>query len=316
MPCVVVAALYKFAPLDDFETLRDPLLACCESNGVRGSLLLATEGINGTIAGSRAGVDEVLGHLKSDVRLADLSHKESYTDTMPFLRMKVRLKKEIVTLGVPGTDPLKVVGTYVKPKDWNALIDDPEVVLVDTRNKYEYRLGSFKNALDPETDDFREFPKYVAEHLDPKKHKRVATFCTGGIRCEKATSFMLDQGFEEVYHLEGGILKYLEEVPEAESRWEGECFVFDERVAVNHDLAPGVHSLCRGCREPLSPEEVASSLCEEGICCPYCAKDLTPELRRGREERHKQELLARARDEKHVGREEEIHHEGHKEHKG
>jgi len=231
MSGVIVAALYKFVTLEDFHELREPLLDACREAETCGTLLLAREGINGTIAGSRAGIDRVLAYLRSDPRLADLEHKESVDESMPFYRMKVKLKKEIVTMGVPGIDPNEAVGTYVSPGDWNELLSDPEVLLIDTRNDYEYGIGSFRGAIDPRTTTFREFPEFVRTHLDPRKQKKVAMFCTGGIRCEKASAFMLKEGFEEVYHLQGGILKYLEEVPEQDSIWEGECFVFDNRVA-------------------------------------------------------------------------------------
>ena len=299
---IVVAALYQFAPLDDYESLRDPLSQLALDQGVRGTLLLAKEGINGTIAGSRSGIDAVLAWLRADERLANLEHKESYCDEQPFYRMKVRLKKEIVTLGIPEVDPNVQVGTYVDPRDWNALIADPDVVVVDTRNDYEVKVGTFSGAVDPETKSFREFPDYVRKNMDPGKQKKVAMFCTGGIRCEKASALMLAEGFEEVFHLKGGILKYLEEVPATESRWEGECFVFDERVAVGHGLTPGDYALCRGCRMPVSPEDKQSPEYREGICCPACAADLTPEKEARLVERHKQSKLAEARNERHVGR--------------
>lgn len=297
-----VAALYKFATLPDFQELKPPLLKACTQNKVKGMILLAQEGVNGTIAGPRAGVDAVLAHLRADERLADLEHKESYAQEQPFYRMKVRLKKEIVTLGVPGTDPNKTVGTYLNPKEWTELIRDPEVVLIDTRNDYEVELGTFEGAIDPKTKTFREFPDYIKENFDPKQHKKVAMFCTGGIRCEKASSYMLNQGFEEVFHLKGGILKYLEEIPEEESAWNGECFVFDERVSVGHGLVPGDYELCRGCRDPLSPEDKKSEHYEEGICCPKCHDRLTDEQRARRTERLKQVKLAENRGELHVGR--------------
>ncbi len=252
---IVVAALYRFVTLDDYQERREPRLQFCLDNNVRGSLLLAAEGINGTIAGTRNEIDKVLEYLRSDARLANLDHKESYTDSQPFYRMKVKLKKEIVTMGVEGIDPNQVVGTYVKPTDWNAIISDPEVLLLDTRNDYEVDIGSFKGAVDPQTKTFREFPEYVREHYDPSRHKKVAMFCTGGIRCEKASAFMKKEGFEEVYHLEGGILKYLEEVPAQESLWQGQCFVFDNRVSVGHGLEPGQYELCHGCRRPIDEQD-------------------------------------------------------------
>lgn len=302
LPTIVVAALYQFAPLDDCAPLRDALEGVCEAHGIKGTLLLAPEGINGTIAGTRDGIDGVLAWLRSDPRLAKMEHKESLHDTQPFYRMKVRLKKEIVTLGVPGIDPNVRVGHYVAPKDWNALIQDPDVVVVDTRNHYEFEVGTFQGAIDPETTSFREFPDYVDQQLDPARHKKVAMFCTGGIRCEKATSLMLAKGFEEVFHLQGGILKYLEEVPASESLWEGECFVFDERVTVGHGLVPGDYELCRGCRMPVSVEDRQSPEFQPGVCCPRCAEKLTEEKAARCAERHRQVKLAEARNELHVGR--------------
>jgi UPF0176 protein len=298
---VVVAALYKFVTLDDFRELREPLLDACLAAGVRGTLLLAHEGINGTIAGSRQGIDEVLAYLHADPRLADLEHKESTDDHLPFYRMKVKLKKEIVTMGIEGIDPNLCVGTYVKPGDWNRLIDDPEVVLIDTRNDYEYGIGSFRGAIDPHTTSFREFPEYVRSHLDPGKHKKIAMFCTGGIRCEKASAFMLGEGFEEVYHLQGGILKYLEEVPEQDSAWQGECFVFDNRVAVNHALEKGQYDQCYGCRHPITEQDKLSDKYQKGICCPRCFDSLTPDQLARFAERQKQIELAEQRGEVHVG---------------
>ena len=263
----VVCALYKFVTLNDFKQLQKPLLQTMQDNDVKGTLLLAVEGINGTIAGSRQGIDNVLAFLMADLRLADLSFKESFTDNAPFKRCKVKLKKEIVTMGVEGIDPKQVVGTYVKPQDWNELISDPEVLLVDTRNDYEIEIGTFENAVNPNTETFREFPKYVADNLDPAKHKKVAMFCTGGIRCEKSTAFMKEQGFEEVYHLEGGILKYLEEVPQDNTMWKGDCFVFDDRVTVDHDLKKGKYDQCHACRLPITEEDKQIDSYEKGVSC-------------------------------------------------
>jgi UPF0176 protein len=274
---IVVAALYKFVSLPDFAEKKDPLLAYCLEQNIKGTLLLAQEGINGTIAGSRAAVDAVLSFLRADPRLVDLEHKESYTDIPPFDRMKVRLKKEIVPLGVPEVDPNQKVGTYVTPEEWNQLISDPEVVLIDTRNDYEVQIGTFQGAFNPQTASFREFPDYVRQNLDPQKHKKVAMFCTGGIRCEKASSYMLEQGFEEVYHLKGGILKYLEAVPAEESLWEGECFVFDQRVAVRHGLELGSYDACVACGRPISDADKTSEKYEAGISCPHCFDSLTEE---------------------------------------
>ncbi|GHD60592.1 oxygen-dependent tRNA uridine(34) hydroxylase TrhO [Jeongeupia chitinilytica] len=292
---IVVAALYKFVTLTDYVDLREPLLQCMLDHDVRGTLLLAEEGINGTVSGTRAAIDALLDWLRRDVRLADVDHKESYCDVQPFLRTKVKLKKEIVTLGVPGVDPNKRVGTYVEPQDWNALISDPEVLLIDTRNDYEVAIGTFEGAIDPKTESFREFPDYVRAHFDPARHKKVAMFCTGGIRCEKASSYMLGEGFEEVYHLKGGILKYLETVPQEETRWQGDCFVFDNRVTVRHDLSEGDYELCHACREPVSVDERQSPHYVEGISCPHCWNSLSEKTRAGATERQKQIALARAR---------------------
>ncbi|WP_281560474.1 rhodanese-related sulfurtransferase [Thalassomonas sp. RHCl1] len=297
----VVSALYKFVTLENFEQMRQPLLAVMEDNEVRGTLLLALEGINGTIAGPQAGIDTVLNWLKSDERLANLVHKESYNNICPFKRSKVKLKKEIVTMGVEGIDPKQVVGTYVKPKDWNALISDPEVFLVDTRNDYEIEIGTFENAVNPNTETFREFPQYVKDNMDPAKHKKVAMFCTGGIRCEKSTAYMKEQGFEEVYHLEGGILKYLEEVPEAETMWQGECFVFDDRVAVDHQLNKGQYDQCHACRMPITEADKTREAYQKGVSCHHCIDKVSDEQRARYAEREKQMELAKQRGEAHIG---------------
>ncbi|AYN95187.1 rhodanese-related sulfurtransferase [Pseudomonas sp. LTJR-52] len=300
---IVVAALYKFVTLEDYVERREPLLTVMLDNEVKGTLLLAEEGINGTIAGSRAGIDAVLAFLKADSRLVDLEHKESYCDEQPFYRTKVKLKKEIVTLGVPGVDPNKKVGTYVDPKDWNALISDPDVVLIDTRNDYEVGIGTFTNAVDPKTKSFREFPQYVRQNFDPSRHKKVAMFCTGGIRCEKASSFMLNEGFEEVYHLKGGILKYLEEVPQEDSLWQGDCFVFDNRVTVRHDLSEGEYDQCHACRTPISAADRESEHYVPGISCSHCWDSLPEKTRISARERQKQIELARQRNQPHpIGR--------------
>jgi UPF0176 protein len=299
---LVVAAVYKFVKLPDCAALRAPLQAQCDALGITGTLLLAEEGINGTIAGTRSGLDNILSYLRSDPRLADLQHKESAAELPPFYRMKVKLKKEIVTMGVPGIDPTERVGRYVKPEDWNALISDPDVVLVDTRNDYEVEVGTFRGAVDPRITTFREFPDYVKNNLDPQKKPRIAMFCTGGIRCEKASAYMLQQGFPEVYHLQGGILKYLENVPEEQSLWEGECFVFDQRVAVGQGLAPGHYELCYGCSRPITAEEKTSPKYQAGVSCPNCYDSLTPEKRAAALERQKQVELARQRGEAHIGK--------------
>jgi UPF0176 protein len=300
---VVVCALYHFVTLDDYAALQAPLLQLMQQQGVRGTLLLAREGINGTIAGSREGIDAVLAWLKADPRLQGLDHKESFDTTLPFYRSKVKLKKEIVTMGVEGIDPRRKVGTHVEPKDWNELISSPDVLLVDTRNEYEVELGTFKGAVNPHTESFREFPEYVKQNLDPAKHKKIAMFCTGGIRCEKSTAYLKEQGFDEVYHLKGGILKYLEDVPENASLWQGECFVFDNRVAVNHSLEKGVYAQCHACRLPITEEDKQSPLYEKGVSCPRCHGKHSDEEMRNLRERQRQVDLAAARGEQHLGEE-------------
>lgn len=298
---IVVCALYKFVELEDFREMRSPLLDFCLENGVKGTLLLAKEGINGTVSASRAGIDALLDYLRKDERLSNVGYKESYHQEQPFYRMKVKLKKEIVTMGVEGIDPRRVVGTYVEPKDWNDLIADPDVTVIDTRNDYEFEIGTFERAINPETDTFREFPAYVKENLDPAKNKKVAMFCTGGIRCEKSTAYLKEQGFDEVFHLKGGILQYLEDVPQKESLWKGECFVFDNRVAVNHQLEKGIYDQCHACRFPITEEDKQSEHYIEGIACSRCYDKQTPEQRERFEERQKQIRLAKERDELHIG---------------
>ena len=301
MSQVVVCALYKFVLLPHFKSLQKPLLAEMKSSGIKGTLLLAAEGINGTVAGSQVAIDNLLVWLAEQPGLDKIVHKFSFDDDIPFYRTKVKLKKEIVTMGIEGIDLLKVVGTYVKPKDWNQLISDPEVLLVDTRNEYEVKIGTFKNAVDPKTDTFREFPAYVKEHLDPSKHKKVAMFCTGGIRCEKSTAYLKEQGFDEVYHLEGGVLKYLEEVKQEESLWQGECFVFDNRVAVNHDLDKGQYDQCNACRMPITAAEKSSEMYVQGVSCPHCFDTISDKQRERFEERERQMQLAEKRGEVHIG---------------
>lgn len=301
MPQFVVCALYKFVTLEDYPDLRQPLLDIMEQHGIRGTLLLAQEGINGTVSGTRTGVDSLLAWLRADSRLADLDHKESYSDHIPFNRPKVKLKKEIVTMGVEGIDPKSVVGTYVAPTDWNELISQPDVLLVDTRNNYEVQIGTFKNAINPQTESFRQFPSYIKENFDPAKHTKIAMFCTGGIRCEKSTAFLKEQGFENVYHLKGGILKYLEEVPEPESLWEGECFVFDERVAVNHNLEKGQYDQCNACRAPITEADKLSPTYQQGISCLHCHDKISPDQKARFTEREKQMELAKQRGEAHIG---------------
>ncbi|GAA6172122.1 rhodanese-related sulfurtransferase [Colwellia sp. KU-HH00111] len=300
-PNIHVCALYKFVRLENYKALREPLLAKMISLDVKGTLLLAAEGINGTIAGNQSSIEQVLAFLAEDEHLNHISYKISYIDENPFHRTKVKLKKEIVTMGVEGIDPNQVVGTYVKPKDWNALISDPEVVLVDTRNDYEVEIGTFKGALNPDTETFREFPQYVKENLDHTKHKKVAMFCTGGIRCEKSTAYLKEQGFEEVYHLEGGILKYLEEVPKEETLWQGECFVFDGRVAVNHDLTQGKYDQCFACRFPLTEQEKQSEHYVKGVSCHRCYNKISEQQRHRFAERERQIALAAKRGENHLG---------------
>lgn len=302
---VCVAALYQFTPFADHSALQAPLLGCCRAAGVKGTLLLAQEGINGTIAGSDAGIAAVLDHIRTLPGCAYLEVKFSRAPALPFHRMKVRLKREIVTMGQPNIDPLGSVGTYVPPADWNALIADPGTIVIDTRNDYEVAIGTFKGAIDPQTASFREFPEWFRarrdELLGQGQAPKVAMFCTGGIRCEKSTAFLKAEGVEEVYHLQGGILKYLEEVPLEDSLWQGECFVFDQRVSVGHGLVPGGYALCHACRRPVSAEQQAAPEYEEGVSCPACFAERTEEQRAGYRERHRQEQLAARRGTAHVG---------------
>ncbi len=298
-----VMAIYKFASLPDAEVLKAPLAEFCCGHGIKGTLILAPEGINGTVAGAPEAIDALADYLfvsgPFGTRLAGAEVKYSFADTAPFLRMKVRLKPEIVTLRAPQVDPNRQVGTYVEPEDWNALIERNDVVLVDTRNDYEVGLGTFQRALDPHTSSFVEFKDYVEKHLDPNKDKKVAMFCTGGIRCEKASSYLLSQGFEEVFHLKGGILKYLEVVPQEQSRFTGECFVFDERVSVGHGLELGNATLCRACRHPLTEADRRHADFHEGISCPYCAGNTAKH--QSAAERQRQMDLARQRGLSHMG---------------
>ncbi|MBN8813823.1 MAG: rhodanese-related sulfurtransferase [Sphingomonas sp.] len=298
---IQVAALYRFAHFPDPAALREPLLDLCVAEGIKGTLLLATEGINGTIAGPPDGIDRVLAYILTLPDCADLEVKFSTAETMPFHRLKVRLKREIVTMG-EAVDPIGSVGTYVAPADWNTLIEQPGTLVIDTRNDYEVRVGSFAGAVDPRTASFSDFPAWFRAHRDEiERAERVAMFCTGGIRCEKATALLKAEGIADVRHLRGGILKYLEEVPADESRWHGECFVFDERVALGHGLTVGTHQLCRGCRMPVGPEDRASALYEEGVSCPACHGTRDDAARAGYAERHRQAMLAEARGETHVG---------------
>lgn len=298
---LTVAALYHFNRFDDPAALRGPLLALAEGHGVRGSLLLAREGINGTIAGTRAGIDVVLAHIRALPGCADLEWKESPADQMPFGRMKVRLKREIVTMGQPDVDPRARVGHYVAPEDWNALISAPDVAVIDTRNDYEVAIGTFEGAVDPGTRSFRDFPHWWEENRHRFHNKRIAMFCTGGIRCEKSTNYLLGQGVEDVFHLKGGILKYLEEVPQEDSLWNGACFVFDQRVSVEHGLKTGPHVMCHACRRPLLPQDTQRPEYEHGVQCHNCVDEFTPERRAAFRERQRQIALAEARGERHLG---------------
>ena len=295
----VVAALYHFTPFAEPSAIKDPLAKTACAAGVKGTLLLAREGINGTIAGPQEGIDAVLAHIKSLPGCADFEWKESHAETMPFARLKVRAKKEIVTMGQPDVDPTASVGTYVDPADWNALISDPEVAVIDTRNAYEVQIGSFENAIDPKTDSFRQFPEWWAANASRFEGKKIAMFCTGGIRCEKSTNYLIGQGVKDVFHLKGGILKYLEEVPEEGSLWSGECFVFDQRVSVGHGLEIGPHSLCYACRRPLEPSDLDRVEYEEGVSCHQCLGETSEQDRERFRERQKQIALARARGDVH-----------------
>jgi UPF0176 protein len=304
-PELTVAALYQFAPFEDCAALRAPLEHLCRTQHVRGTLLLAPEGINGTIAGSEHGIVTVLDAIRALPGCAGLDVKLSNAAIMPFHRMKVRLKREIVTMGQPDIDPLASVGTYVEAQDWNALIRDPDTIVIDTRNDYEVAVGTFDGAIDPKTPSFRDFPQWFRNErerlLGTGKQPKVAMFCTGGIRCEKSTAFLKQEGVEQVYHLKGGILKYLETVPQETSLWQGECFVFDQRVTVGHGLAQGTHALCHACRRPVSQQDMTSPLYEAGVSCAACHAERTDAQRASYRERHRQEALAAARGEAHVG---------------
>ena len=297
----LVVALYRFVSLEDFEQLKAPLLGVCQQAGLKGTLLLAPEGINGTIAGTRLGIQRVIDWLHADPRFEGLDWKESFHNTDPFHRMKVKLKREIVTMGVDHIDPSVCVGHYANPSQWNALVDDPECLVIDTRNDYEVAIGSFRGAVNPATKNFRDFPQWVRDNLRSDEHKRIAMFCTGGIRCEKSTSLLVSEGFGEVWHLKGGILKYLEEIPESESRWEGECFVFDSRVAVNHRLAKGSFDQCYACRHPITEGEKSSVHYQKGVSCPHCYEQLTDDRKARLRERQKQVDLAASRGQRHIG---------------
>ena len=301
MSTICVAAFYNFSRLDDYKDIQPRLLKECLSEDMMGTVLLAREGINGTLAGSEENIANILNYIRSDYRLLNLVHKVSYTEKRPFLRMKVRLKKEIVTMGVPGINPANIVGTYVKPADWNNLISDPDVVVIDTRNEYEIEIGSFSNSVNPKTTSFREFPAWVNKNDSLLSNKKIAMFCTGGIRCEKSTAYLKEKGYKEVYHLEGGILKYFEETSSEHSLWKGECFVFDERVSVGHDLGVGNYDLCHACRHAISTKDKASPLFKLGISCPKCFQSTSIDQKKRFTERQKQMDLAAARNEIHIG---------------
>ena len=294
-PMLTVAALYHFTRLPDPAAIKGSLLALALDQGVRGTILLAREGVNGTIAGPRGGIDAVLAHLRALPGCAALEWKESPAQTQPFGRMKVKIKAEIVSMGQPDVDPTAAVGAYVAPRDWNDLIRRPDVAVIDTRNAYEVALGTFAGAVDPETRSFRDFPAWWQANRERFHNKRIAMFCTGGIRCEKSTNWLIAQGVAEVYHLKGGILKYLEEVPQEQSLWQGECFVFDGRVSVGHGLVPGAAGLCHACRRPLRPEDRAHPDYERGVCCPACRDEYSDADRARFRERQRQADLARAR---------------------
>ena len=296
-----IAALYHFTRFPDPATLKGPLQALAEAQGIKGSLLIAAEGINGTIAGSREGIDAVSAFIRSIPGLSELEYKESFANSQPFYRMKVRLKKEIVTIGMADINPNEICGTYLLPEEWNAVAADPDTILIDTRNDYEVKIGTFKNALNPQTVTFRTFPQFVEENLAGQKNKKIAMFCTGGIRCEKASSYMKKMGFDAVYHLKRGILKYLEEIPPEKSLWQGECFVFDQRVSVGHGLTPGSYSLCPSCRHPVSEADKTSDKYEDGVSCPNCHDHLSEERRSASRERQRQIKLAAERGEAHIG---------------
>lgn len=295
-----IAALYHFTRFDDPAAIQGPLLALCEAEKISGSLLLAQEGINGTIAGPRAGIDAVLAHIQGLPGCADMEWKESTAASQPFRRLKVRLKKEIVTMGQPDVDPVARVGHYVDPAEWNDLIQSPDVAVIDTRNDYEVAIGTFQGAIDPKTDSFRDFPAWWEKNKDRFHNKRIAMFCTGGIRCEKSTNYLLGQGVDDVYHLKGGILKYLEEVPPEDSTWNGECFVFDGRVSVGHGLKEGPHLLCHACRRPILPEDTQRAEYEQGVACHFCTQETTEADKNRFRERQKQMALAEARGTTHI----------------
>ena len=297
----VIAALYKFVKLPDFMELKEPLLKRCLDLRLKGTFLLAAEGINGAVAGSREGVDGILQYLQSDPRFDGLEYKESGAGACPFHRMKVKVKNEIVSMGIDDVNPEEIKGKYVEPENWNEVIAQPDTLILDIRNRYESNIGGFKNAVSPPISAFREFPEYAKNTLDPGQHKRIAMFCTGGIRCEKASSYLLNRGFAEVVQLQGGILSYLEKIDPEDSLWEGECFVFDGRVAIDHDLEQGDYAQCFACRRPITQEDMASEKYQPGVSCPHCHDDLSIEQRKRFGERQRQVELAASRGEKHIG---------------
>ena len=300
---IVVSAFYKFVALEDYKAIQPALQAHCKAHGVLGTILLAREGINGTVCGTQAAIEALMQAFAADARLADIKPKFSFASEPAFYRMKVRLKKEIVTMGQPDIDPVGAVGAYVKPADWNALIGDPDTLVIDTRNAYEVAIGTFDGAVNPETASFREFPEWIDNYLAQleEKPKNIAMFCTGGIRCEKSTAYLVGQGYENIFHLDGGILKYLETVDEADSAWQGDCFVFDERVSVRHGLAEGDYDMCHACRMPLAAEDKKLNSYEPGVSCLHCIEARSEADRTRFRERQKQMRLAEARGEKHIG---------------
>jgi len=300
---ILVATLYKFIEIDDLLALQDQLYTICNKNNVMGTILIADEGLNGTISARPKDLEKALAGIQYDNRFSDVDIKYSSTDKQPFHKMRVRLKKEIVTIGLPKISPNKIVGTYVKPEQWNDIISDPDVILIDTRNKFETKIGSFKNAIDPQTKSFRDFPEWVKKFKEDKTNanKKIAMFCTGGIRCEKASSLMKEEGFKKVFHLQGGILSYLEKVEKDKSLWEGECFVFDQRVCLTEDLEVGSYKMCFACRMPITDEELTDDRYEEGISCLYCHDKTTQEKKKRFESRQKQIELAKQKGEKHLG---------------
>ena len=298
---IVIATFYKFVSLENLRDIKEQIMYCCKNCKVKGTILIAHEGVNGTVAGSRESINRIISFLNQDSMFADMEHKESTCESMPFYRMKVKIKKEIVTMGLPGIKPEKKAGIRVRSEDWNHLIEDPEVLVIDTRNSYEHAIGTFKNAVSPDTSTFNEFPAFVEQKLMDYKNSKIAMFCTGGIRCEKATSYLLENGFSNVYHLQGGILKYLEDVSPEESLWQGECFVFDNRVSVGKNLETGIYEVCYGCRMPVSPDDKLSPMYEAGISCPRCFEKLSDEKRSRLGERQKQVELAEKRKLQHIG---------------